>query len=481
MGGVKKRKERKRRSIGLRKRWLRNTIGVMVPLAIVCVLAVTAYFAAYYYSGMQSDLSYRARTTADFFSDNMSLSYSDYYRSCVKYAETFEDRDTIELQFINSSGRLVASSYGPWAGRAPETEEIAKAMQTRIQQPYVGEDANTGERIMAVSCPMIYSNGEVIGVLRFVTSTRIMDMQIGFMALITCGFCIVFLLILMLAANIYIHSILDPVKNITETAMRIAAGSYGVQIQTPYDDEIGQLAKTINELSVQINQNEKTQTEFISSLSHELRTPLTAITGWGETLLSADQMDPEQTRRGMVIILREARRLTEMVVELLDFTRIQDGRMTLNVELTDLRSEFEDTVFMYGSRLKQDGITINYMESDDDIPELPCDPKRMRQVFLNVLDNAAKHGGEGKTIDASIHATELAVVIRIRDYGPGIPEDELPLVKKKFYKGSSKARGSGIGLAVCDEILHMHNGWLDLDNAEGGGTVVTIGLPLSQS
>ena len=154
--------------------------------------------------------------------------------------------------------------------------------------------------------------------------------------------------------------------------------------------------------------------------------------------------------------------------------------MTLNVEDTDIRSEFEDTVYMYGSRLREDGITLEYLDNDDDIPEIPCDPKRLRQVFLNVMDNAAKHGGEGKRIDASIHSEGEFVVVRIRDYGPGIPEDEIPLVKKKFYKGSSKARGSGIGLAVCDEIVEMHGGMLILENAEGGGTLVTIRLPATQ-
>ncbi len=154
--------------------------------------------------------------------------------------------------------------------------------------------------------------------------------------------------------------------------------------------------------------------------------------------------------------------------------------MTLNVEPTDIRGEFEDTVYMYGSRLRQDGISLSYLENDQEIPEIPCDPKRMRQVFLNILDNAAKHGGEGKRIDASICQEDSWIVVRIRDYGPGIPEDEIPLVKKKFYKGSSKARGSGIGLAVCDEIVDMHGGTLTLENAQGGGTLVTVRLPVTQ-
>ena len=463
--------------MGLRLRWLINTLCVVLPLAIVCVFAVTASFAAYYYSGMESDLRYRAKATTDFFAENMNVDYNAYYKSCVKYAQTYEDRNSIELQFINAQGRLVASSYGPWAGDAPRTNEIRESMDTRTQRAFVGVDENTGEHIMAVSSPMIYSNGEVIGVLRFVTGTRVMHMQIAFIALVALVFFAAFVLIIVLLTNYYIHTILVPVADITEKAQRIATGSYGIQITAKYNDEIGVLADTINEMSNKISQNEKVQTDFISSLSHELRTPLTAITGWTETLMTDENLD-QQTRKGMDIILRESKRLTEMVLGLLEFSRIEGDRMTLNVEMADIRSEFEDTVFMYGSRLRQQGIKLNYIDTDDDIPEIPCDPKRLRQVFLNILDNAAKHGGEGKTIDASIRQTEELVIIEIRDYGPGIPEDELPLVKKKFYKGSSKARGTGIGLAVCDEIVTMHDGTLGITNAEGGGTRVRICLPL---
>ena len=151
--------------------------------------------------------------------------------------------------------------------------------------------------------------------------------------------------------------------------------------------------------------------------------------------------------------------------------------MTLNVEPTDIRGEFEDTVFMYSSRLASDGMNLEYVDSEEDIPEIPCDPQRLRQVFLNILDNAAKHGGAGKRIEAGMSYENGQVIVRIRDYGQGIPEDEIPLVKKKFYKGSSSTRGTGIGLAVCDEIVEMHGGTLTLENAEGGGTLVTVALP----
>lgn len=464
---------------GLRRRWLLNTAGVITLLGLVCVLAVTAAFATYYISGMKSDMRYRAKTTTAFLAEYLNLNYNEYYQSCITYAQTFADKDDIELQFIDAKGELVASSFGHWAGQAPTTPEIREAMSLRDIRTYYDPDPRTGERIMAVSSPIIYSNGEVIGVLRYVTSTRLVDRQIFTVALISLGALLLVVLLALLGSSYYIHSILVPVKEITEKAKRIAGGAYGVQIQTKYNDEIGELADTINEMSSKINQNEMIQTEFISSLSHELRTPLTAITGWSETLLDAETLDPD-TRRGVRIISREAKRLTEMVLELLEFTRIQDGRMTLNVEPTDIRGEFEDTVYMYGSRLAQDGIALEYLDNDEEIPEISCDGKRMRQVFLNILDNAAKHGGDGKRIDASIHYENDTVVVRIRDYGCGIPEDELPLVKKKFYKGSSKARGSGIGLAVCEEIMALHGGSLTLENASGGGTLVTVRLPAAQ-
>ena len=471
--------ESEKRVGGLRRRWLINSLGVVFSLGMVCVLAVTASYAAYYYSNVQSDLKSRARTTTEFFADFVNQNYNEFIQSCITYTETYEKRNTIELQFFDSQGEIVSSSYGHWAGAPPATPEILSAINTRDADAYVGKDPVTGERIIAVSGPVIYSSGEVVGVFRYVTSTRLVDVQIFLVALVSTLVLMLVLGAVLLSSTYYIRSILNPVDQIIEKAKRIASGSYGAQIQTKYNDEIGELANTINEMSAKISQNEKMQAEFISQLSHELRTPLTVINGWSETLLANEEMDPD-TRQGMKIISSEAKRLTGMVMDLLDFTRMQDGRMTLTVEPTDLRSEFEDTVFMYGSRLAQDGIVLNYLENDQDIPEIPCDPQRLRQVFLNILDNAAKHGGEGKKIDASITREGDNVVVRIRDYGPGIPEDEIPLVKKKFYKGSSKARGTGIGLAVCDEIVDMHGGTLTLENAPGGGTLVTVRLPIGE-
>ena len=145
-------------------------------------------------------------------------------------------------------------------------------------------------------------------------------------------------------------------------------------------------------------------------------------------------------------------------------------------------SEEKGLFWLTGSQskklMRQAGVELNYTPSPVEIPLIPGDPERLKQVFLNLLDNAAKHGGDGKRVEVSISAEGQAVLIRIRDHGHGIPSNELPHVKEKFYKGSSKNRGTGIGLSVCDEIVARHGGKLIIENAEGGGCRVTISLPL---
>ena len=475
----KKQDQRQKKRDRLRRRWLASTISVITALGLVCVLAVTASFASFYYSDMEADLREYSVHGTGIVSAVLDQEDDVVFETCQEFVRSFQENPDFELQFVDVQGMVAGASDASAEGGYPGTQDIEEAIRTRGTTTNVGRDAANGRRVMAVSCPVIYASGEVAGVMRYVTSTQDMDQQIVHVACLSVLALLIVVLSVAASNMLFIRSVMGPVTQINEKARRIANGSYGVQIKTRYDDEIGELAETINEMSAKIAQNEKIQAEFISQLSHELRTPLTVINGWSETLLADENMDAD-TRQGMKIISREAQRLTEMVVELLDFTRMQDGRMTLNVEPTDIRGEFEDTVFMYSSRLAQDGIHLEYLYNDDDIPEIPCDGQRLRQVFLNILDNAAKHGGEGKRIEAEMAWEGSYVVVRIRDFGPGIPEDEIPLVKKKFYKGSSSVRGTGIGLAVCDEIVEMHGGDLILENAPGGGTLVTVKLPVAQ-
>ena len=460
---------------GLRQRWLINSLGPIVLVALLGVVVYSVAIANYYYTGMRADLVSRARAETDAFNTYAMNSYNEFYQQAYSSAENFEDRELMELQFLNSSGRVLVSSFGVTAGLSPGTSDITAALAEGQIEPYFGKDPATGQSILAVSAPLEF-NGRVVGAMRYVTSLDRVNRTILFNTLVAVLVGIVAIVMVYFSNMVFISNVVEPVAEVTAAAKRISGGSYGAQLENHYQDEIGELIDSINDMSMKIAQSEKVKSEFISSVSHELRTPLTAINGWGETLLDGDET-PEELRRGISIILKESRRLTSMVEELLDFSRMEDGRFTLRVAQVDIQAEFEDTIYTYQALLRQEGIQLSYEPGDDILPPIPGDAERLKQVFCNVLDNAAKHGGAGKRIDAAIRLEENQVIITVRDYGPGIPEEELPFVKQKFYKGSSKARGSGIGLAVCDEIIQRHNGTFDIANATGGGAVVTITLP----
>lgn len=471
-----------RRSEGLKQRWL---VSIIMPVAFVLaavVLLFSAGIVSYYYQSISTNLTEKAQAAADWMNNSNVSSYSEYYRVAADLTRTDGDKDKLELQFINSSGRIQASSYGITTGTSPRTADIALAMESGEPRVFQGSDPVTGESIIAVSAPLTF-NGHTVGVMRYVTSLRQVNRQVVIDTGAACLAGLAAMALVLVVSLLFINSVIKPVVSVSEAAKRIAGGSYGIQVENRYEGELGELVQNVNEMSLKISQAEKMEQEFISSVSHELRTPLTAINGWVETMEQdvEDGVDREELQRGLGIIQKETVRLTNMVEELLDFSRMQDGRFTLRLQPIDLQAEFEDTVYTYRSLFRQEGIELNYDDGGvEECPVIEGDPERLRQVFCNVLDNAAKHGGSGRRIDAAFALTDDAMAITIRDFGPGIPEAELPFVKQKFYKGSSKARGSGIGLAVCDEIMRLAEGEFSIANAEGGGAVCTLRFPTTK-
>ena len=241
-----------------------------------------------------------------------------------------------------------------------------------------------------MSCAIRY-DGTIVGVIRMVTSLTLVDRQIMLVIGIALAIGMAILAMVYFSNLYFVRSIVEPVASITETAKRIAAGSYGIQIEKKFDDEIGDLTDTINDMSLKIKESEKLKNEFISSVSHELRTPLTAINGWAETIMNGEVRDASDVKKGMGIIVSEARRLTNMVEELLEFSRIQDGRFTLSIEPVDIKAEFADAVYTYREFFRKEGIALNYEECDEDFPPIPADPERLRQVFSNLLDLSLIH------------------------------------------------------------------------------------------
>lgn len=459
---------------GIRRRWLLNSVGVVAMILTIAVLTLASSLWSFYYTETLEDLSARADSVVYSF---RNYTASEYRAAAQRMVSDYEEKGKLELQFLDASGAVLYSGNDLTAGTVPETPDVLGALERQETVPWMGKDPATGEDIIAASSPLVYQ-GQTEGVIRYVSSLSAINKQFAFSLAVVIAICLAFFAMVYFSNLYFVRSIVEPLAGITETARLIADGSYGVQIEKKFDDEIGELTDTINDMSLKIKQSEKTQSEFISSVSHELRTPLTAITGWAETIQSGELQSQRDVQKGMNIIVSEARRLSNMVEELLEFSRIEDGRFTLSVEPLDLKAELEDAVYTYREFFRKEGICLEYTECEEEMIPISGDPERLRQVFCNLLDNAAKHGGAGKRIDVNIKQVLTDAVIRIRDYGPGVPEDELPFLKNKFYKGSSKARGSGIGLAVCEEIVTRHEGRLDVSNAEGGGFQVSITIPI---
>ena len=467
-----------KRAIGLRRRWFISSILPVITILVLIAAMVSIALGSNYYSSALSALEAKANAGTEYFNTYAMTSYNEYYRSATLYANSFEDSDTIELQFIDRSGQVEVSTRSLMTGSVPGTKDVIDALSSGKVSSFRGTDPATGEKIIAAS-GLLKFNGRVVGVMRFVTATRNLDSQVLLTVLIIVAIMAAVIFVIIISSLLLINNVVAPISAVSEAAKRISGGSYGFRIPNRYADEMGELVDNINDMSMKIGENEKLQSEFISSVSHELRTPLTAINGWGETLLSDDGSDPEALRRGLSIIVKESGRLTKMVEELLDFSKMSDGRFALHLEQVDLQAEFEDAVYTYHEIFKQQGITLEYHSGGVYDETITADSERLKQVFCNVLDNAAKHGGSGKRIEARLNRKGNHYIITIRDYGPGIPDEDLPHVKEKFYKGASKARGSGIGLAVCDEIIRLHDGTMTIGNAKGGGCIVTLRLPIT--
>ncbi len=466
---------------GIRGRWMMNSLSFVLVIIASMIIIISVGVSGYYYASVRDNLLSRATQTAETYRKFFTDTYDQFYTQAESSVATYSMRDRLELQFLDSSGRILLSTSGLSGGGMASTEEASQALNSQKTAVFTGRDPLSDERVMSVTAPLLSSRGDLIGGVRVITSLRIAERQIWLIIGAAVLICLVILILVFASSSYFVRSIVDPVLKINAIAKDIAAGRYGVRLQKTYDDEIGELCDTINYMSDEISRAERMKNDFISSVSHELRTPLTAIGGWSETLIASGGEDPVEVMQGLTIIQKEAGRLTRMVEELLDFARIESGRMKLEVELFDLSVELYEAVYMYENLLQKTGIKLTYDEDEDGNYCVNGDRHRMKQVFLNILDNAAKYGADGKKIDITLRREEKQILVSIKDYGVGIPEAELPFVKEKFYKGSSRQRGSGIGLAVTDEIVSLHGGTLDIVSSVGVGTTVTVAIPAADA
>ncbi|MBQ7045315.1 MAG: HAMP domain-containing histidine kinase [Clostridia bacterium] len=383
----------------------------------------------------------------------------------------------MEVQIIDKNGLVIVTTSGFDPIQTHMPDYVLAKSSASGEGSWQGK-STTGEKIMAGTTLLAdYGNG-IGGAVRWVVSLRPVDRQIFFLSIAIISVGIIIIVFALISGLYFVRSIVRPISEVSNSARKIAMGDFNTTLQVKGKNEISELCDTINYMASELKKAEEIKNDFISSVSHELRTPLTAIRGWGETAkMTLDETDDELVHKGLDVILGETERLSGLVEELLDFSRMQTGRLTLQQQNIDLCRILNDAVSMYVELAKQQKLELIYAEPRVE-HIIYGDPNRLKQVFINIIDNAVKYTEAGGQILIEHTLEEGCVIIKITDTGVGIPEADIDHVKEKFYKANKTVRGSGIGLAMADEIIKQHNGLLFIESTEGVGTTVSVALPI---
>ena len=467
---------------GITHRWLRGSLFLTVLLVLLVESMFVYNFGRSYYNSVQQTMMRRFSSINGqlkmYTGDTAQKTAANRSVALRRMVEQFADKDKYEFMLLDGYGSVIASSSGTGADGIVVQDDFNKAQDAPDGVGVAIYRTASGETVMAV-CSLVPYAAEDVAAMRLVTSLTLVQAQLKSVFIVSLIVVAAILGFTVASGLYFVRGIVVPLGQVERIAASIARGELDVRLPVTGDerDEVDRLRGTINQMAEGLEETEKMKNEFISSVSHELRTPLTSIRGWVETLRTLDDPTDENYRKGLEIINNETARLYNMVEELLDFSRLQNGRLKMECHPLGLVAELTDAVLFCEARIQREGLLLAYAEPEEMIP-VYADPDRLRQVFINILDNAIKYSAPGGRITVKIWQGEYKAFIEIIDQGRGIPPEDLENVKTKFYKGSNSVRGSGIGLALVDSIMTALDGTMDLKSTLGRGTVVTLGLPI---
>lgn len=455
---------------GIRRRLTANFMLVIVITVIMLETLLIYTVQQNYYSSLEGSLANQIKICADMYAKYFS--HATLQENILYNVDAFWNQTTAQVEIADSDGKIIMDSQGIIPAEEGYYPDIQEALKGEMGK-WIG-DFN-GQKVMTLAYPL-KSGGQIVGALRFIAATNTIDQDVWKTAEI---FIFIGLFVVLLTGSLSIflaNSILVPLREVTEVAQGMAGGNFQLRSRKMREDEIGKLSDTLNYLADEIVKKEQLKNEFISSVSHELRTPLTSIMGWAITLQNENFRQKEMLDDGLGIIAKESGRLTQMVEELLDFSKFVSGRIHLEKETVSLTQLMEHLRKQLTPRAVRKNInfSVSYPEN---LSSFYTDPNRLKQLFINILDNAFNFTPDGGAVSIQAEETEDAFRFSISDNGCGISTEELPMVKVKFYKGKSSHSQNGIGLSICEEIAGLMNGKLEIDSALNQGTTVIITLP----
>ncbi|MGH4123191.1 MAG: ATP-binding protein [Clostridium sp.] len=452
----------------------RLTVSYLILIIIIVVIFETIFMISikkYYISAIENTLKNQAEISSNFFK-KYSVG-TDISKASNDIMDNLSYLTNSQIQIVDTNGIVINDSKGVSTGIKIKSPDIDEALNGKIAV-FKGKYKESSESVMAVSKGLT-SNGSKVGVIRFITSMEMVNKLLKNIFFIFVLIGVLVILVTAILSFIMSKSIIEPLKTVTNAANEMASGKFSIKVDKKYNDEVGVMADTLNYMSEEILKNDKLKNEFISSISHELRTPLTSIKGWALTLKRKEFTGEVKREEALNIIVEESERLALMVEELLDFSRFQSGRITLHVDKIDIGKLLKNIIMEFQPRAQKSGIMLTYNIYETTI--IDGDKNRLKQVFINILDNALKFTNEGEEICISYVENEENIAITIKDNGIGISEEDLKNITKKFYKGNSKKSGSGLGLAISSGIVNLHKGELNFESEYGKGTKVEVKLP----
>ncbi|WP_297630109.1 HAMP domain-containing sensor histidine kinase [uncultured Clostridium sp.] len=456
----------------IKNKLIRNFLIVIFFTIIILDMLLAIFVKKYYYDNTEVMLINQIDIASNFY--DRYYSTSSLISNIYDNVDAFWNQSTAQVQIFDNKGNLIMDSIAANNNKATYTQAVKEALKG-ITSRWVGNVSYCPYKVMAVTKPL-KANGEIIGVIRFTTSLQDIDKGINSIISFFIVISIAVLIIGITLSLVMAKSIVDPILKLEDTAKKIASGDLNQKTGFVSNDEIGQLASTIDYMAEELQERDKMKNDFISSVSHELRTPLTAIKGWVITLKD-DNTDKETLDLGFNIIEKETERLSAMVEELLDFSRLTGGNISLKRQNVSL-DQFSKHIEAYMKpRAYRENINFAIVDNARELM-LSMDVDRMKQVLINLLDNSFKFTDPNGEVKVIFDKEGEFLVIEVIDSGCGIQANELPRVKEKFYKGSNAKSNAGIGLSIADEIINLHNGTFEIESVYGEGTSVVIKLPI---
>lgn len=299
-------------------------------------------------------------------------------------------------------------------------------------------------------------------ILPLASTTRILNYQL---TIIT----IILIFAAAIISAVISKKISKPFKDMSREASLLATGRYNVNFNNTSFLEAKQLGDALNYAAEELSKLDSMQKELIANISHDLRTPLTLISGYSEVMRD---IPGEMTPENMQIIIDETERLSSLVNDMLELSKLADEEAITHYEVFDLNEVIEETIKRYDKLVERKGYKILFKANKK--VKVNADKTRILQVIYNLINNAVNYTGKDKTVSVKLYAENAKIKISITDTGEGIPPEQLPLIWEKYYRGGTfhkrETVGSGLGLSIVKKVLLLHEAHFGVTSKIGNGS-----------